>query len=418
MKNTKQLQWMKNKDILVKAAAQLHRQPINQTQEVISTPEIATRSRSIDFLISVMNVLPNPDPVLRKANKNIQVYEALLYDGRVKAVVNSRKSKVRSMEWDVVGENQPEAILEFYRTIFETYDMPDTLNQILDAFLYGYKPIEIIWSTDGTRIVPSQFIPKPSEWFIFDEDNNLRMLTRESMVTGIPLPPNKFIVASNEADYKNPYGVAVMSACFWPVIFRKNGLMFWTNFLEKYGMPFLLATAESGAQEERMNEIADMLNKMIQDAVAVVPKGYDVNLLEAEEGKGKSDSFHKAYLDYMNMEISVAVLSTNLTTEVQGGSLAASQSHMQVREDIIESDAAICENAFNELIALTHAVNFGGKPPTFKLFSEEKIDKTRAERDKLLTETGVRFTKDYYQRAYNLTDDDFELTEPTVTPSI
>lgn len=404
--------WDENRDILIDAVAQLLPE---EKPKVMKSQEIATRSRSIDFISSFMNILPNPDPILKKKNVSVQVYEALLYDGRVKAVVNSRKSKVRSMEWDVVGEDQPEEILDFYRNIFKSYNMTDLLNQILDAFLYGYKPIEILWASDGNKTIPLHFIPKPSEWFIFDDENQLRMLTNDSMITGIPLPPNRFIIATNESTYKNPYGVAVLSACLWPVTFRKNGLMFWTQFVEKYGAPFLLAHAEAGAAEERINEIANMLEDMVQDAIAVVPEGYKVELLEAGEGKGKSDSLHKAYLDYMNMEISVAVLSTNLTTEVQGGSLAASQSHMQVREDIIESDAAICEQAFNELIRLTHSINFRGEAPRFKLFSEEKIDVTRADRDKKLSETGVKFTKSYYERAYNLTEDDFELTEPTLS---
>lgn len=415
MNGVKNVMWNQNRDTLLNAIAQL--KPA-QSPKVMKTPEIATRARSIDFLTTFMNILPNPDPILRKKGISVQVYKTLLYDGRVKAVVNSRKSKVRSMEWDIVGEDQPEDILDFYRNIFKTYNMTDLINQILDAFLYGYKPSEIIWGTDGKTVVPLKLVPKPPEWFIFDSSNELRMLTYDAPIMGIELPDNKFITAFNEADFQNPYGIAVMSACLWPVTFRKNGLMFWTQFLEKYGSPFLLAHAEEGASEERINEIAEMLDNMLQDAIAVVPKNYEVKLLEAAEGKGSANSFHKVYMDYMNNEIAVAVLSTNLTTEVQGGSLAASQSHMQVREDIIESDASIVEEVFNELIRITHRFNFGGSPPIFKLYSEEKIDAVRAERDLKLMQTGVRFNKSYFERAYNLTEDDFELQEPVVPTTV
>ena len=49
------------------------------------------------------------------------------------------------------------------------------------------------------------------------------------------------------------------------------------------------------------------------------------------------------------------------------------------------------ETAFNELIKITHSFNFGGPPPIFKLYSEEKIDAVRAERDVKLTQTGSNF---------------------------
>ncbi len=382
------------------------------------TDEIATRARSIDFVSSVLDVLPNPDPVLRKKGIAISTYETLFYDSRVKAVANSRKAVVKSQEWDVIPGDEPvsEDILSFYRNVFASYGMTDLIGQILDAWVLGYKPIEILWATPDSKIVPVGFVPKPSEWFVYDGENRLRMRTRDNPFQGMEVPPNRFIVARNEASFKNPYGVAVMSACFWPVTFRHNGLRFWTVFLEKYGTPFLLAHAEEGAQAERIQEIATLLEDMIHDAIAVIPKNYEMSILEAKEGKSGSDSFHKAYLDFMNLEIEMAVLSTNLTTEVTGGSYAAAQSHMVVRDDIIESDANIVEAAFNELIAITHSFNFGGPKPKFKLFSEEKIDAARAERDLKLSQTGVKFTPHYYQRAYNLTEEDFiletEVTEP------
>jgi len=326
-----------DRDALFSAVAQMR-----ETNKKFSlTEEIATRARSIDFVNSVLNVLPNPDPLLRKKGIAISTYENLLYDGRVKSDVNSRKSAVKRQEWDVVpGNNEvSEDVLAFYRNILKTYKMQDVMSQLLDSWLYGYKVSEILWGSVDGRIIPTNFIPKPSEWFKFDGQNKLRMLIKDSPFNGILVPENRFILSQYESDYKNPYGIAVLSACFWPVTFRKNGLKFWTVFLEKYGMPFLLAHAEEGAQEERMNEIADMLEDMVQDAIAVVPRGYDIRLMEAAEGKGKTDSFHAVYLDYMNREIDIAILSNNLTTEVQGGSYAAATVHENIREDIIESDS-------------------------------------------------------------------------------
>ena len=91
--------------------------------------------------------MPNPDKILRSQGKTIEVYKRLLYDGRVKSAVNSRKSAVKQMEWDVVpGDNEiSEDVLSFYRNILNTYNMQDIIGQILDAWMYGYKVSEILW---------------------------------------------------------------------------------------------------------------------------------------------------------------------------------------------------------------------------------------------------------------------------------
>ena len=372
------------------------------------TAEIATRSRTIDFF-SILQGLPNPDPVLKKLNRSIQVYEDLSYDSRVSAVVQSRKSAVQSMEWDIIGEKTPQSEIDFHKEYLTTYKMEDVLSEILDAPLYGYKPFEIMWNSDGRRVVPVDFVGKPPRWFKYGSENELRFLTARDMIYGEELPENKFIVARHKPTYDNPYGLPVLSACFWPVTFRKNGLKWWSVFIEKYGMPFLLAKAPAGERTERITEVADMLENMVQDAIAVVPSEYEVDIKEAAStGTGKTPA-HKTYLDTMNMEISMAILGTNLTTEVSGGSYAASQSHMEVREDIIEGDAKIAEGTFDALIEITHKFNFGNSPPPrFKLFAEEKVDEARAKRDLNLSKAGVRLTKEYYKRSYNLTDDDID----------
>ena len=377
--------------------------------------QLATRQNSADFYNSIMSSLPNPDPVLTKMRKTIEVYEDLMFDSRVTATVSSRKSAILSMEWRIAGENEAEN--KFYEEIFKKYKMEDTISEMLDAALFGYKPMEIVWQSEAGKIIPAEFIGKPSRWFVYDNNNNLRFLSYADMLNGIEVPDNKFVVVRKNPTYDNPYGKAALSGCFWAVTFRKSGLKFWTIFLEKYGMPFLMATAEAGATEARMSEIADMLNDMVTDAVAVVPDGYKLEIKEAAQGKGSTDSMHKVYLDVMNTEIAMAILGTNLTTEVQSGSLAASQSHMQVREDIIESDRKMVEGAFNELIRITHSFNFTSEPPKFKLFKEEGVNTEQADLDKKLYDTGVRFTEEHYRKKYNLDENDFYLeTEPKVDP--
>lgn len=400
-------------DIALKALADIDKTVEPQTKKPLSKI-IATRERTIDYFAVALSGIPNPDPVLKKLGRAIDVYEDLMFDSRVSACVQSRKSAVQSMEWDIIGEDAKEEHIKFHKSYLLRYKMEDVIAEILDAPLFGYKPNEIIWLEEGGKIVPAELVGKPSRWFKYDKDNKLRFLTMENMILGEELPERKFIVARHKPTYDNPYGKPALSACFWPVTFRKNGLKFWTIFMEKYGMPFVVGKAPAGEQEDRIESVADMLENMVQDAIAVVPSEYEIEIIESGKGRGgKGETPHKSYLDAMNLEIAMAILGTNLTTEVQGGSYAASQSHMEVRKDIVEADQKIVEGVFDELIELTHKINFGDSSPCpyFKLFAEEKIDVSRAERDEKLSKTGVKFTPVYFKRAYNLTDEDIDTSE-------
>ncbi|BAN95463.1 hypothetical protein E05_06970 [Plautia stali symbiont] len=80
-------------------------------------------------------------------------------------------------------------------------------------------------------------VGKPPEWFTFDTENRLRFQARQSGLAGELLPPRKFVVATQDATFDNPYGFADLSLCFWPVTFKKAGWSFWMRFSEKYGTP-------------------------------------------------------------------------------------------------------------------------------------------------------------------------------------
>jgi len=86
---------------------------------------------------------------------------------------------------------------------------------------------------------------------------------------------------------------------------------------------------------------------------------------------------------------------------------------MEVRADLVDQDKRMVKSAFNLLFQWIVDLNFAGADaPVFSFFEEENIQKDLADRDEVLTKQGVRFTPKYYQRTYNLEEDDFELGEP------
>lgn len=378
---------------------------------------IASRERSIDFTSAFSMFLPDPDPVLKKLGKDLKVYKELLGDAHVGAVVDSRKSGVLSLEWEIdrgkTKSRQAKLITEF----FDTLDIYKIIREILDAPLFGYKPLEVIWAKSGNYILPSKIVGKPTEWFHFSGDNELLFRTRNNW-NGEPLPPMKFLLAQNDATYENPYGKRVLSRCFWPVTFKRGGYKFWAVFLEKYGMPFFVGKHPRGNDDAQIDKLLDMLENMIQDAVAAIPDDSSVEIIESS-GKSQSSQVYEKFMNFNNMEISKAILGQTLTTQMQdSGSYAASETHMQVRRDIVDSDKKIVEEVFNSLIKWIFELNFGtqGDIPKFVMYEEEDVDKTLADRDEVLTKTGVKFTKKYFIKNYGFEEEDFDITDPTEPP--
>jgi phage gp29-like protein len=383
------------------------------------TEEIATRKRALNFY-SLANILPDPDIVLRKQGKDVRVYKELLCDPHVFACVQSRKSGVLSLEWEINRGLDKDEKAEAIENLLKQLDIHKLISDILDATQFGFQPLEIIWKRDKSGyILPEKIVAKPPEWFCFDDNNTLKFRTKENYY-GEELPNKKFLLAQNNPSYNNPYGERTLSRVFWPVTFKKGGLKFWVIFTEKYGMPHLIGKHPRGATKEETNTLADMLEEMVQDAIAVIPDDSSVEIQEAN--KSSSAAIYEQLIDKMNAEISKAILGQTLTTEIGStGSYAASNTHFAIRQDIIDADKKLVESVINQLIRWIYEINFSTADiPVFEMYASEDVDLTLAQRDKILSDTGVKFTKEYFIKNYGLEDEDFDIREdilPTATPN-
>ena len=375
--------------------------------------EIATRKRSLNYYSLAMTYLPDPDIVLKKQGKDMKVYKELLCDSHVFACVQSRKAGVLSLEWEINRGLDKDETAEKVIEIIKKLDIYRLINDILDATLFGFQPIEIIWGRVDNLVLPIELKAKPSEWFCFDDENQLKFRTKEHYF-GEELPSKKFLCPQANPSYENQYGERNLSRVFWPVTFKKGGLKFWVIFTEKYGIPHLIGKHPRGASEEETDRLAGLLEQMVQDAIAVIPDDSSVEIQEAN--KSSSAEIFEKLMDKMNAEISKAILGQTLTTEVGStGSYAASNTHFAVRQDIIDADKKMVEKTINKLIQWIYEINFSNKDiPVFEMFEVEDIDLGLAQRDKILSETGVKFTKEYFIKNYGLEEDDFDIREDII----
>ncbi len=343
--------------------------------------EIASRSTDPNFY-SALSFLPNPDEVLRKMGRSQEVYDAIMLDSHVIGEMRSVRAGLLSYEWKITAGGQTSAdaaAAELCEKIMSrrpdgNMQWADVMWNIMQAAFRGYRAHEVIWQREGAYLVPARVIDKPNRRFVFSTDNELRLITRNNMVEGEELPNYKFLLSRHMPSFENPYGVAIFSACFWPYTFKHNGFKFFVKFCEKYGLPWAIGKYPEGTPLERQNELADSLAEMVEDGVAAIPDGGSVELLSA---KSSGQLPQERLIDVCNKEMSKALTSQTLATEIQGqGSRAASETHREREESVNTSDRGIVSDTINQLFQWITELNFkGAVAPTFEFYEEAEARK-------------------------------------------
>ncbi len=364
------------------------------TREIISSEFRSSFFRN-------MQILPNPDKIFRTTGKSYTAYRELKNDPHVWSCIQSRKSGLLSKDYKISGNNTK--ICRRIEKMLESLDITELMRDILEAPLFGFQPFEIVWGFHKGRrssIYPENITAKPQEWFAYDQRGRLRFL-KEDEPEGTLLPPMKIINVRYEPSVTNPYGESLLAKSYWPVTFKKGSLRFWVNFTERYGMPFLIGRYMRGATDAEAEKLASELAGMTEDAVIVTPS--DIELDMKEPLRFSSVSLYKEMIRQCNAEISKAILSQTLTTELDMGSYAASQTHFKIRKEVIMADTKLVEDFFNTLIKWVCMLNFSDKEyPAFKIISDEQDESIRAERDERLMRAGAKFNKHYFFNNYGI----------------
>lgn len=374
---------------------------------------IASRKLSLNAS-DILDWLPDPDPVLRKLGQDATVLKEIQSDDHITACIGSRRAGVTKNEWILTpasSEKRAQYVFEYIDDVITNqWKMKKILRDILKAPLWGYAPLEVMWAVDGGKWYIENLIGKPADWFVFGAENELLFRSKKNS-KGEQVPENKFIVAKYNDEYDNPYGERLLSKCFWPFTFKRNGWKFWMAFLDKYGIPYIVAKYDKMTKEKEVDELLDKLAAMVQDAILAIPGDGSVEIIES---KGGNAGAFKSVIESCDLATAKILLGQNLTTEIsQGGSYAASQTHMQVRQDIIDEDKELCVETVQEAINMMTFYETGDlkDAPRFSFYESEDLQNERADRDAKLHNQNLRFTKKYYMTNYQLEEDDFEISE-------
>lgn len=211
---------------------------------------------------------------------------------------------------------------------------------VLEGAAFGELHYEIDEPTGWTT---ARIAPVRSNRLMYVDERPV-FLQDPGDTTGIPLAdqPEKWIFhqpGAGAADY--PWRLGALRTRIIPSTIKRFTVRAWIAMLERWGQPQLVAEYEpdhdpDGTSDSTGDDITASLSRMGIDWRMAVPTGTKITAIPVSV----SEELHKKFIDSQNIEDAIAILGQNLTTEVTGGSFAATAAHRRVSHDILAADWA------------------------------------------------------------------------------
>lgn len=361
----------------------------------------------------VGDILLNPDEVLKLEGRRegIELYMKAEREAHLAAVLYARYLAVTSREWDILPASEEPQDLEiatFVREVLLGTNFDEGRQHLLKAIHRGFSVCELQWmSRDDGAIVLRQWLARPPYRFVFDEQEQLRVLTKAQPTRGEAVPQHKFQVFTWGDEYGTPYGAGLGSSTYFPVWFKRELVKFWNIFTDKYGMPTTLAQYPSSTRQEVIDKVQEVIAAIHSETALLLPTDVTVSMLESS--RSDASSVYEGAATYMDRLLTKLVQGQTLTTE-QGspGSLALGQVHQDVRQEITKADSDALAEALNgpggiiQLLVDFNYPNVTTYPAYWVNFEQSEDLNARAERDERLVKSGVRIPERYFYEQYNL----------------
>lgn len=369
--------------------------------------EVANRLRD-PFETTWMGVLQTSDPLLlEKGDPNGEIYRDLKRDGKVFSGLQKRQLALISRPWQVEPVEDGEAgtaDAEVVADILKRCAFDQVCCDLMDALLRGFAVSEVVWTVRDGMIVPARVVKRAQRRFKFvQQDENappeLRLLTRENMLTGVELPARKFIVHRVNPDDDNPYGTGLGLQLYWPVFFKRKGIIAWNKLNDRFGSPTPWGKYPRNAGPKEKGTLFDALRAISNDGVVMTPEGMQIELLESK--LTGSVSTQESLCNYMDDWIAEVLLGQEPRTSGGGALAAASKERTAVRLDLVQADSDLLSDTLNNTL-IRWICEYNGLAPclVYRVIAEEEDLKASSETDKNVSEMGFELNLDAVRAKY------------------
>jgi phage gp29-like protein len=161
----------------------------------------------------------------------------------------------------------------------------------------------------------------------------------------------------------------------WAWMYKAFTMKDWAIFVQNYGAPLRLGRYGPEASDRDRAVLFEAVANIAGDCAAIVPKGMEVEFIEVKSASDGSELFEKR-ADWLDRQISKAVLGQTTTTDAVSGGHAVAREHRLVQEDIERADARLLSMSITRQLAQAIiAFNFGpqDKYPTVRIGRPDEV---------------------------------------------
>jgi phage gp29-like protein len=317
-----------------------------------------------------------------------KVYKNIELDAHLTAAVNQRKNLTLSKDFDVKLNGEENEELEY---IIKQKWFRDFIDYSLDAIYYGHSLIQFDSVVDNAfksvELVPREYV-KPEFHIVTNTYADL------SGTDYLEAPYNNWCIGVGK-----PRDLGLYMKAAPLVIWKKNALGAWSEFVEIFGSPIRIGKTDVRDEETRAN-MESMLKNMGVASYGVFDTGDLIELVESN----RSDAFQvfDMMIQRCNSEISKLILGQTGTLD-EKAYVGSAEVQERVLKNVAYNDEFFIEGVLNyQLVPMM--TRLGIFPEGVKITVKAEDDLTLIEQSKIdieLIKTGkFTFTPEYLDEKY------------------
>jgi phage gp29-like protein len=363
--------------------------------------EVANRLRD-PFETNYMGVVRTNDPLLLERGdgaRAFELYRDLKRDGKVFSGLQKRKLAVIAKPWQVepieegpAGERDAKIVTQMLKRL----NFDKLCDELLDALLVGFVPAEIVWTIWSNMVAPARVVKRAQRRFVYVQDDPnaapaLHLLTQSNMLKGEALPERKFLVHRVNPEDDNPYGTGLGLQLYWPVFFKRKGILSWNKLNDRFGSPTPWGKYPRNAGPKEKGTLFDALKALSNDGVMMTPDGMAIELLESK--LTGSITTQQNLCEYMDDWIMEVILGQSPRGKGGGAMAAASNEREDVRAELSQADSDLLSETLNSTL-LKWFCEFNGlvQCQVYRVIKKAEDLKAASETDKNVSEMGFKMT--------------------------
>lgn len=361
---------------------------------------IATHDTDPQRFFGTLFALPNPDPILRQMGEAERVYSSIMSDPHVIGELRSIRGSFRSHEYRVLagidGDSKSEAARDLCITWMASAppnavaDWLEVMWQMCACIFTGYRAHELVWDLVDGKYLPTQVIDRPGRRIRFDADGAPLLVSRDNW-QGAPVEPYQFVISRHMPTSDNPYGMALLSSCFWPWTFKTGGWRYFVKYCERHGLPWPIGRYPQGSTDAEIDKLEEALAGMIEAGYVVAQDGTGLELL-TPTGSG-SNLPQERLIVLANREMSKALTSQAMVGEqLEVGARSAAETAKERQDEVHDSDRDAAAASMSQIFKWITLFNLGDgvAPPTLEFYKHQTAGKDRAETYEIAARVGAK----------------------------